>query len=473
MVETPSGKLLVVTGWYSPVSVHELTANGPVKIGEHGLSHKIQGAAVDASGQVYVTDGRCVSCLKDDGSVEVVAGSRDETGDVDGVGGEARFGSGTVGLAFAPDDSMLVSDCSNDKVKRVFKVQGGDDWRVVTVPDHRLARQRIKSPAGVAYCKMLDSFLVACKGSYAIRLVIKHAIKPFAGNHGEFGSGDGHISEAHFHSPERLACDAKGNVVVLDYGCWRGSLRYISHTGRVQTVKVIGLDGQAATPQEDRCQPYITRSGQLFLANAKANQVWLLDHGGALSGDSHEYTAVALRLSAVMGKLWQQQQEGEHCDVTFQVGPEEIRAHRSVLAASSDYFKASISSDWDHQQGGSITIGGTTAPVFRTVLRWLYTQQLEVEEGADLTDVLLLAKQYLLPDLEGACCKEIESTMIDLSSAARVFVWADENSLDDLRKKAKATLIKKRFQIKELTGAEEEILLKRPALVVELMKAMF
>jgi hypothetical protein len=76
-------------------------------------------------------------------------------------------------------------------------------------------------------------------------------------------------------------------------------------------------------------------------------------------------------------------------------------------------------------------------------LSWA-ASELEVEQGADPTDVLLLVKQYLLLELEGACCTELQIYVKDMSNgAARVFVWADLHSMDALIITAEAVLVKK------------------------------
>ena len=87
----------------------------------------------------------------------------------------------------------------------------------------------------------------------------------------------------------------------------------------------------------------------------------------------------ALRaLQTDYGKLLE---DPARADVTFAVGGQRIRAHRAILAARSEHFRARF--EWEQQ--GEVAIGEeVSAGAFRVLLRYLYTQELPgAEDGGE------------------------------------------------------------------------------------------
>ena len=81
-------------------------------------------------------------------------------------------------------------------------------------------------------------------------------------------------------------------------------------------------------------------------------------------------------------------------DVTFVVGDARIPAHRVILEARSQYFRAMLSSGFregqepaykrartsGQEEAADITIGDTTPEAFRALLRYLYTDELRLQK---------------------------------------------------------------------------------------------
>ena len=67
--------------------------------------------------------------------------------------------------------------------------------------------------------------------------------------------------------------------------------------------------------------------------------------------------------------------EGEGVYV-LQVEDEELPAHRIILTARSPVFRALLNSEMREGKEGVVNIGDVRAPVFRTLLHFVYTDML-------------------------------------------------------------------------------------------------
>lgn len=83
-------------------------------------------------------------------------------------------------------------------------------------------------------------------------------------------------------------------------------------------------------------------------------------------------------------------------DVTFVVEGERIHAHRVILAARCEYFRAMLYDGLKDSSEAEIQLEGTNALAFRTLLRYIYTGRVEVSafEVEELLAILRLAHEY-------------------------------------------------------------------------------
>ncbi|CAN7948390.1 unnamed protein product, partial [Ixodes pacificus] len=112
----------------------------------------------------------------------------------------------------------------------------------------------------------------------------------------------------------------------------------------------------------------------------------------------------------------------QHCDITFRVGGEEVRAHRCILAARSEFFRDSFRTKWRGHNVVPVTHHLVDASVFRIMLQYLYTGRLEMQ--ARQSDSLVeLAKRCRLTSL-------VEQLHILLaSSSSRRKAWNEFKTL--------------------------------------------
>ncbi|XP_061899170.1 zinc finger and BTB domain-containing protein 24-like isoform X1 [Entelurus aequoreus] len=98
--------------------------------------------------------------------------------------------------------------------------------------------------------------------------------------------------------------------------------------------------------------------------------------------------------TSILSKLDRLRKRDVLCDITLMVEDEHFRAHKALLAASSDYF-SQLFTNQDHGGGGGATcrLDGVAASMCGAVLDFIYSAQVCVEKGG--TRQLLAAARLL------------------------------------------------------------------------------
>ncbi len=157
------------------VSVRRVTSAGVVTTIARYFGGKL---AVDRQGNLFAARDSKVGRIMPDGTFVALAGS--VPGTADGAGVAAQFGE-IYGMAIDAAGNIYVSEPFNQRIRKV-------------------------TPAGV--------------------------VTTFAGQLGSKARNDGSLAAGRFLAPSSLACDANGNLFVID----GGALRHISTAGQVSTV---------------------------------------------------------------------------------------------------------------------------------------------------------------------------------------------------------------------------------------------
>jgi len=224
-----------------------------------------QGIAVDASGNVYVADvgNNAIRKITPAGVVSTLAGGK-FSGFVDGTGSDARF-SAPTGVAVDASGNLYVTDRVNSAIRKVTPAGAVTTFagtNTVGYIDSTGTNALFRSPTGI----VIDgaNLYVTDLGNYAIRKIVISSAKvstllgnptpsadvlnsPVAiasdqkgklfitdqtgrilmigtnnvlynlgGNAATYGFADGDFTAAKFDSPQGLAVDASGNVYVAD-----------------------------------------------------------------------------------------------------------------------------------------------------------------------------------------------------------------------------------------------------------------
>lgn len=129
---------------------------------------------------------------------------------------------------------------------------------------------------------------------------------------------------------------------------------------------------------------------------------------------------------------------GYHADVVFKVGEEciEIKAHRAILSARSQYFNAMLGEDnqmCESVQGVIRTMHD--APTFQRMLEFIYTNDVKNIENCSATELislLILANEYLLDDLRKLCERNCTG-IISLDNIGKLLLLSAGHNASELR----------------------------------------
>ncbi|MDB6057601.1 MAG: repeat containing protein [Verrucomicrobiales bacterium] len=289
-----------------------------------------QGAALDASGNLYVTEASTVRKITPVGAVTTIAGVPGFFGTNDGPVTAARFntpngvvidssnnlfvadslnntirkidtnhvvttvagqplsspffrnGTGTnahfwspMGLAIDPANNIYVADQNNHCIRMI--TPNGTVTTAAGTPssagstDGAPLGSKFNAPAGIAV--RFNFMFIADTGNHTIRVMAadgSSALRIVAGVAGVPGSSDGFGSAAHFRSPYALAIDQNTNVFVADYG--NKLIRKITPAAVVTTIAgSAGVSGALDGPTNNALFNFptgiaVNNSGTLFIA---------------------------------------------------------------------------------------------------------------------------------------------------------------------------------------------------------------
>lgn len=137
--------------------------------------------------------------------------------------------------------------------------------------------------------------------------------------------------------------------------------------------------------------------------------------------------------SALLNGLNLLRARGQLLDVTLIAGGREFKAHRAVLAACSDYFRAMFTDAMLESRQPEICLNGVSAQGLRCLLEYAYTSRL-VLSLANIQDVLATANHIGLTPVVEACSSYLQD-QLDLENCIDVATLAETYSLRRLRKR--------------------------------------
>ena len=205
--------------------------------------------ATDGAGNVYVTDtgNQNVRKITAGGVVTTLAGTLGIAGSVDGSATAAQFNL-PQGIAVDAAGNVYVSDTNNDTIRLISP--GG----VVTTLAGAAgqsgdaagtgAAARFNYPFGIAVDSVGNLYVADYGNSLIRRVAPGGGVTIFAGSPGLTGSANGAASVAQFNHPSAVSVDGAGNVYVIDTS--NQTVRKISAGGSVSTLAgTAGVTGRA------------------------------------------------------------------------------------------------------------------------------------------------------------------------------------------------------------------------------------
>ena len=154
-------------------------------------------------------------------------------------------------------------------------------------------------------------------------------------------------------------------------------------------------------------------------------------------------------------------------DVTLKVQNREFQAHKLILAARSPVFAAMFQHDMKEAALNRVDIVDIEPGIFQAVLRFIYTDQVDLTEG-NAEDLLAAANRYNLDLLKWKCEKALFQHL-KTKNCCRLLGLADLHGAINL-KKAVIKFIKKFSADVLATDDWKEMKKVRPDLVCEVVE---
>jgi hypothetical protein len=113
----------------------------------------------------------------------------------------------------------------------------------------------------------------------------------------------------------------------------------------------------------------------------------------------------------------------------FEIEQERVPAHRAHLSARWEYFRTMFSAGFKEGDSAEIHIEGTSSVAFKALLKYLYTDNMEVDDAV-LFDLARLNDQYQVERLHNHCLHQLFNG-ITVHNAVMRMVQAHTASSDE------------------------------------------
>jgi uncharacterized protein YjiK len=207
--------------------------------GTGALFNRMEGAAADSAGNVYVADSgnNTIRMITPTGVVSTLAGMAGTTGSTDGTGTAARFIFPT-GVIVDNSGSVYVADAVNNTIRKI--TSGGvvttlaGSAGVTGSTDGTGTAALFSLPSDVAVDGSGNVYVADTDNDTIRKITSAGVVTTLAGGAGSKGHIDGAGTAARFYAPYGLSADTAGNVYVADTG--NDTIRKITSAGVVTTL---------------------------------------------------------------------------------------------------------------------------------------------------------------------------------------------------------------------------------------------
>ncbi|MDR0233815.1 MAG: SMP-30/gluconolactonase/LRE family protein [Zoogloeaceae bacterium] len=235
-----AGNLYVAGGGY----IHKITARGETSIvfgpglGHSGYFHNLDGITIDKAGNLYVTDAsqNCICMVTQKGEIPLIVDSCGGS-----ISYYYYAPDGSIFYFYAPEDiaidaagNLYVTNSGSNSILKVtmegeVSLFAGGGYGFA---DGKGSAAKFRSPSGIATDEA-GNFYVVDTGNHSIRKVTKEGeVSTLAGS-GKKGFADGKGRAAQFCRPHGITIDKAGNLYVADSGNRR--IRKVTKEGEVST----------------------------------------------------------------------------------------------------------------------------------------------------------------------------------------------------------------------------------------------
>ncbi|XP_070588994.1 kelch repeat and BTB domain-containing protein 11 [Erythrolamprus reginae] len=230
-----------------------------------------------------------------------------------------------------------------------------------------------------------------------------------------------------------------------------------------------GSDGQAPHPELDAASPSSSSSGSCSSRRVVKHQ-WDINNATPESEEEEEGgsrgkpSPVSVGSPDPIGESPLQpfppQALAEEPDLVIEVSGHRIRAHKAVLAAKSDYFRARSSRD-------ILRLKGVSYGALRLLLEYVYTARMGEVRHDNLAEVVSGARVLQMP-CALHCAAEAMRAQLSLDNCYQLLCLAKKQRLAELREAAFRFMSDHYLQVLRepavygrLSGAERDLILRR------------
>ncbi|TYZ64576.1 hypothetical protein PybrP1_001487 [[Pythium] brassicae (nom. inval.)] len=322
-----------------------------------------------------------------------------------------------------------------------------DAGEVYTFGDGKFGRLGHNSERNQAVARFVDGLAdkrvrqVACGGFHTAAVTETGEVYTWGGGeHGQLGHGD----KVNRTAPTLVRALADKLVVQITCG-WSHTVA-LTDAGEVFTWGNgdHGKLGHSDTTKVTVPKPVDALAAKRVVAVASYNE-----HTVALVDPVATVRASQL-VSSYLGDMRRLIDAPEFADVTFIVEGRAVHAHRAVLAARSDHFRAMFSSGMRESREHEVPLRHTRVPVFLALLEYIYVDTVDV--GAEMAlELFAAADLYTLERLQGLC-EIIVQKSVAVENAAALFQSADELHSHRLREVCLAFIVRHFDQVTKTEG---------------------
>ena len=286
--------------------------------GSAALLGSTRGLALDGSGNIFFADGAAVRELTPAGVVSTLVGSANiiVTGGSSGTTVPSIYTP--VGVAVDASGNIYVSDSGANKILKLSKAGSVTGTYTVTTfagsgnlgsSDGTGTAAGFNDPQGLAIDSSGNLYLADSGDQTIRRITPAGVVSTLAGRAGTAGNSDGTGTAALFHLPSGVSVDSSGNVYVVDAG--NDTIRKVTSAGVVTTLAgtagaVGSADGTGGAAQFD--SPFgdaVDGSGNVYVADTGNDTIRKITSAGAVttfagaaSAGSNDGTGTAARFNA-------------------------------------------------------------------------------------------------------------------------------------------------------------------------------
>lgn len=121
----------------------------------------------------------------------------------------------------------------------------------------------------------------------------------------------------------------------------------------------------------------------------------------------------------------------EHCDCVLIVEDEKILAHKYILACFSPVFKTMF---YGAMATDKVEIPDIGCEEFKQMLRFVYTDELEIKSLLNAWSLVYIASKYLIDSLLMACVKYVETNLC-ITNLLLIYEYSEHYNQEKLKKK--------------------------------------